>query len=137
MANKRNCILCPSHEYEYCGKCKPDKIVETWRFIFDSENCRDIYKVIEKYVAKKVTALEARKQLEKYELPNFEDIQSSLRKSIEEIFELTKNEYNKNTSVEEMTTNEKNDFEERESSQESEKEIVKPRRRRFSRRNFD
>ena len=137
MANKRNCILCPSHEYEYCGKCKPDKIVERWRYLFDSENCRDIYKVIENYVAKKVTALEARQQLEKYKLPNFEDIRSSVRKNIEEIFELTKNEYNKSTSVEETVTNERNNFEIQDILQESEKEAVKPRRRRFSRRNLD
>lgn len=137
MANKRNCILCPSHEYEYCGKCKPDKVVETWRFIFDSENCRDIYKVIENYVAKKVTALEARQQLEKYELPNFEDIQFSLRKNIEEIFELTKDDYNKNTSVETIDNSIVDNSDKENISQEIEEESTKPRRRRFSRRSFE
>ena len=49
MANKRKCILCPTHEYEYCGKCKPQETIQTWRYIFDSENCRDIYKILENY----------------------------------------------------------------------------------------
>ncbi len=118
---KRKCILCPSHEYEYCGKCKPKEIVETWRFIFDSENCRDIYKILENYKAKKLSAEEAKKQLDKYTIPNLEDMQSVLRELIEDIFDKTRDVYTQNI---EETVKSDTDYEE-----------VKPRKRRYTRRN--
>lgn len=128
MKEKRKCILCPSHEYAYCGKCKPKEIVETWRFIFDSENCRDIYKILENYVAKKITALEARQQLDKYDLPNINDIQPILRKKLEDIYYITKDNYiQDNISV---TDKENEVIEELPTTQQT-----KPRRKRYSRRN--
>ena len=128
MKEKRKCILCPSHEYTYCGKCKPKEIVETWRFIFDSENCRDIYKILENYVAKKITALEARQQLDKYDLPNINDIQPILRKKLEDIYYITKDNYiQDNISV---TDKENEVIEELPTTQQT-----KPRRKRYSRRN--
>lgn len=130
MANKRKCILCPSHEYEYCGKCKPHEVIETWRFIFDTENCRDIYKIIENYVAKKITALEARQQLEQHKLPELKDIQSSLRKNLEDIYNQTKEVYEQKNKIEDE--NKQVEFV-REGIETVEE--IKPRRRRFSRRN--
>ena len=121
MMTIRKCILCPTHEYEYCGKCKPREIIETWRFIFDSKNCRDIYKILENFTAKKISAMEARKRLDEYTIPNLEDIQPTLRKNLEDIYSQTKNMYTQNVEkVAEINT----DHEE-----------VKPRKRRYVRRN--
>ena len=121
MANKRKCILCPTHEYEYCGKCKPQETIQTWRYIFDSENCRDIYKILENYVAKKINAIEAKQQLSNYVLPPIEEIQPTLRKNLEDILSQTKEISNEKEEV----FLEDNIIE---------KEIIKSRRRRYSRR---
>lgn len=127
MANKRKCILCPTHEYEYCGKCKPQETIQTWRYIFDSENCRDIYKILENYVAKKVNALEAKQQLSNYVLPPMEEIQPTLRKNLEDILNQTKENF-----IAENTEEKSNLLEDKTVIEE---EIIKPRRRRYSRRN--
>ena len=121
MANKRKCILCPTHEYEYCGKCKPQETIQTWRYIFDSENCRDIYKILENYVAKKINAIEAKQQLSNYVLPPIEEIQPTLRKNLEDILNQTKeiSKEKEEVSKEDIII---------------EEEIIKPRRRRYSRR---
>lgn len=86
MSNKRKCILCPSHEYEYCGKCKPKEIIETWRYIFDSENCRDVYKILENFAGNKISATEANKLLLQYNVPDVNEVHPSLRKNLEDIY---------------------------------------------------
>lgn len=120
MANKRKCILCPTHEYEYCGKCKPQETIQTWRYIFDSENCRDIYKILENYVAKKINAIEAKQQLSNYVLPPIEEIQPTLRKNLEDILNQTKE-----ISKEKEEISKENSI--------IEEKIIMPRRRRYSR----
>lgn len=126
MAEKRQCILCPTHKYEYCGKCKPQEIIQTWRYIFDSENCRDIYNILEKYVAKKITAVEAKQQLSNYSLPPLEEMQPTLRKNLEDILNQTKDIENKESiSKENIIQNDNNIIE---------KNAVS-KRRRYSRRN--
>lgn len=126
MAEKRQCILCPTHKYEYCGKCKPQEIIQTWRYIFDSENCRDIYNILEKYVAKKITAVEAKQQLSNYSLPPLEEMQPTLRKNLEDILNQTKDFENKESISKENNIQNDNNI--------IEKNAVS-KRRRYSRRN--
>lgn len=86
MKRKRKCILCPSHEYEYCSNCKPDNAVETWRFLFDSENCRDVYKTLESFAYKKISANEAKEQLEKLNVPEKKLMQAPFRQHLDDVY---------------------------------------------------
>jgi hypothetical protein len=81
----RKCILCPSHEYEYCTKCKDKSLVENWRLLFDKEECRDIYHVLSEFAFGRLTANEAKSQLDNYTLPNPEEMQPALRKNLEDV----------------------------------------------------
>lgn len=123
MKSMRKCTLCPSHVYEYCNKCKPNSLIEPWRLLYDSETCRDVYNILSEFAFGRKTALEARKELEQYNVPSKEEMNSSLRKNLEDIYAQTEELYSKN------------------SEEKIEKEIieepveeVKPRRRRYTRR---
>lgn len=90
MAHERRCIV-DMTEYKYCNHCGQYNPDETWRFIFCSENCREIYKVIERYVAGKCSANEAREELEKCDLSNMDHFSKGIKKDVDEIFEKSTN----------------------------------------------
>ena len=83
MRGDRKCIL-DAKQYNYCPHCR-DNPNETWRYLFCSENCRDIYHVLELWVAKKLTSQQARDQLNNYKLPPLDTIKTALRLNIEQI----------------------------------------------------
>lgn len=127
MKSMRKCTLCPSHQYEYCTICKKDSIVESWRLLFDSENCRDIYHILSEYAFNRKTAIEAYNELQKYNIPDKELIQTSLRKNYEDLLKEIKNRNS-------LINNSENLIENNDSSI-TEEQITKPKRRRYSRRN--
>ena len=61
------CILC-GKAYKYCEAC-PSKynVTETWRNIFCSENCREIYGVYDSIKAGLITDKDAGKKLAKFD----------------------------------------------------------------------
>ena len=67
LNDNKVCILCNTH-YKYCEGC-PSKynVNETWRNIFCSEECRDIYSIYDSLKANKTTDSEAGKMLRKYD----------------------------------------------------------------------
>lgn len=65
--DRKECILC-GKAYRYCEGC-PTKynVKETWRNIFCSEECREIYKIYDSLKGNKATDVEAGKILRKYD----------------------------------------------------------------------
>ena len=63
--DNKTCILC-GKQYKYCEGC-PGKynVLETWRNIFCSENCREVYHVFDLLKAGKMTEKNANKELKK------------------------------------------------------------------------
>lgn len=59
MAKLRTCKIC-GKQYEYCGHCPNKNVIEPWRNLYCSENCRDSYTVMSDYVSKKKDAMEAK-----------------------------------------------------------------------------
>lgn len=61
------CILC-GKAYKYCEAC-PSKynVTETWRNIFCSENCREVYRVYDSIKAGQITDKEAGKKLVRFD----------------------------------------------------------------------
>jgi len=84
MRGDRKCIL-DSKQYNYCPHCNHDNPNETWRYLFCSENCREIYKILEDWTGKKISSDDAKQKLVLHELPSLDQIQPSLRKNIEDI----------------------------------------------------
>ena len=62
---KRRCVMC-AKEYEYCNSC--NGAPQLWKNIFCSENCRDIYDVLNKYDGKLITKEEGIEKLKAFDL---------------------------------------------------------------------
>ena len=86
MALDRKCIVCPDkHHYKYCSNCSGYNSKETWRFLFCSQNCKEIYSIATDFVNGKLTGLEAKHKLEKLDLSDLEFYHSVIKKNIEDI----------------------------------------------------
>ena len=86
MALDRKCIVCPDkHHYKYCNNCGGYNSLETWRFIFCSENCKEIYKIASDFVNGELTGIEAKKELEKYDISDLEFYHPIIKQNIADI----------------------------------------------------
>ena len=86
MALDRKCIVCPDkHHYKYCSNCSGYNSKETWRFLFCSQNCKEIYSIATDFVNGKLTGLEAKYKLKNLDLSDLEFYHSIIKKNIENI----------------------------------------------------
>ena len=93
MAKDRKCIVCPDkHIYKYCSHCAGYNSKETWRYLYCSQNCRGIYNIATDFSKGKISGLEAKKELEKYDLSDLEFFNSTIKNEIEEILSITEKE---------------------------------------------
>ena len=83
----RTCCVC-HQEHMYCPVCNPeDRNKPTWYFAYCSENCKDIYAVTSNYEDEKITADEAKAQLDKLDLSHIANFGESYQKAIMKINE--------------------------------------------------
>jgi len=80
----RVCVI-DGTKYRYCPDCNHGNPNETWRYLYCSENCRNIYKTVEKWCGKKITSDEAKEALDGYVLPSSDKLQKSIKKNIDQI----------------------------------------------------
>ena len=82
--NNRVCIIC-AKEYRYCSACGEDAGKPTWYFIFDGQNCHDIYEVCTQYRDGEIDAKVAYEKISKLDISNIKNFAESTRIQIEEI----------------------------------------------------
>ena len=97
--NNRKCCIC-GRSYSYCPTCGEDAGKPTWYFIFDGENCHDIYEVCTQYRDKKIDAKKAYELISKLDLSNIEDFVEVTKNQIKEIIRLNEEATNVKESVE-------------------------------------
>lgn len=97
--NNRKCIIC-GHSYHFCPTCGEDAEKPTWYFIFDGENCHDIYEVCTQYRDKKIDVKKAYELISKLDLSNIEDFVEVTKNQIKEIIRLNEEATNVKESVE-------------------------------------
>ena len=85
--NNRKCIIC-GKSYSYCPQCGRDAGKPTWYFIFDGQNCHDIYEVCTQYRDNEINAEKAYELVSKLDLSMMGDFPESTRLQIEEIIRL-------------------------------------------------
>lgn len=85
MSKLRKCIV-DKTQYKYCGNCKDYNPNETWRYLYCSENCRQIYHTLDAYKAKKINEEEAISILEKLDLSNKDNFTDLANKQFEKIY---------------------------------------------------
>ena len=84
--NNRTCIIC-GQEYRYCSACGEDAGKPTWYFIFDGQNCHDIYEVCTQYRDEEIDAKVAYEKISKLDISNIKNFAEATRIQIEEILE--------------------------------------------------
>ena len=83
--NNRTCIIC-GENYAYCPVCNSgDANKPTWYFIFDGQNCNDIYEVCTQYRDGEIDANVAYEKISKLDISNIKNFSESTRIQIEEI----------------------------------------------------
>lgn len=83
----RTCCVCHK-EYPFCPVCNPeDRNKPMWYFAYCSENCRDVYIVTSDYTDKKISANDAKAQLDKLDLSQIASFGESYQKAIMKINE--------------------------------------------------
>ena len=85
MQGDRKCVVSPLHKYNYCPKCGRGSWDETWRFMFCSERCHDIYKTIELWGTKKITPEDAKKKLDSLSALDIVGLREDLKRDINKI----------------------------------------------------
>ena len=82
---KRKCIIC-GKEYEWCGNCS-DTINknETWRNLYCSENCRNIYNILTMHSLKHTNDQQAGDQLKNVDLSKLESFRDDFKDEIKKI----------------------------------------------------
>ena len=113
MQGDRKCVI-DHKRYIYCPNCGKGKAEETWRYMFCSEGCRDIYQAIEDWATNKITPVYARKILDQNNARSIDGLRKDIFDSIQEIYKSAKVEDtssvpkpNKEKSVEEEKVEEK------------------------------
>lgn len=48
MADNRTCLCCGT-KYEYCTRCSKHSSEPKWKFLFDSEECKEVFNAVSGY----------------------------------------------------------------------------------------
>lgn len=84
MANNRICLTCGT-AYEYCGSCRNSRNLPTWKNLFDTENCKDIFQTVSDYEQKAIDKTKAKKMLAECDLKNKKNLKENILKVVNEI----------------------------------------------------
>lgn len=84
MKINRICCIC-GRGYSYCPACGEDAGKPTWYFIFDGENCHDIYETCVAYRDKEIDQKEAYERISKLDVSNMKNFAEATQAQIKEI----------------------------------------------------
>lgn len=82
--NNRVCIIC-GKEYRYCSACGEDAGKPTWYFIFDGQNCHDIYEVCTQYRDGEIDTKVAYEKISKLDISDLDNFPEVTQSQIKEI----------------------------------------------------
>lgn len=82
--DNRICFTC-GKKHAYCPTCYDDRNLESWHIMFDNENCKNIFEIINKHFYKHISTEEAIGQLEKCDLNNINTFNEDIVKGINDI----------------------------------------------------
>ena len=86
MAQKKRICLSCGCEYDYCPNCDKDRHKPTWMFVFHSEQCKEVFSILEKYGRQEITKTQAKEDLSKYNLSNASMYTEGMQSQLKEIF---------------------------------------------------
>ena len=80
----RICCIC-GRSYSYCPTCGEDAGKPTWYFIFDGQNCHDIYEVCTQYRDGEIDAKIAYEKISKLDISDLDNFPEVTQSEIKEI----------------------------------------------------
>ena len=85
--NNRTCYTC-GKKYSYCFSC-PDDPRPRWSYMFDCEECKDIFEIVTSYGTGSYSAQETYEKLQKYNLEDkdFSTYSYGVQKLMKQLFE--------------------------------------------------
>ena len=82
---QRTCFCC-GKAYHFCPNCAEDADKPSWYFIFDSENCKNIFNICQRFSTNAIDAQSAAQELDKCDLTNKTDFLPDVQKVIKKIY---------------------------------------------------
>lgn len=83
MSKKRECLVC-GKKYQYCGHCNKNNVVETWKNIYCSKECREVFSICSNFEGGIITQEEAYNKLTELNIqPN--QMTKAVRASVDKI----------------------------------------------------
>lgn len=80
----RKCIICGS-EYKYCPKCGNGDKNETWRYLYDTELCNNIFNIVSSFSHNHIDKENAKEKLEALDIPKGMKFNAEIKKLINTI----------------------------------------------------
>jgi hypothetical protein len=87
MANNRTCFTC-GKKHSYCPTCYDDRLLEPWHVLFDTENCKNVYDIINRHFYNHITTEEAVKLLKTCDLSNKDEFVNDIKDDLANIYAL-------------------------------------------------
>lgn len=82
---ERICVTC-GKKYEYCPNCGKGNIKDAWKYMHDTEECRDVFKTCSAFAFKHINAEQAQRKLAKYDLTDTSRFTEDIRMNLADIF---------------------------------------------------
>ena len=84
----KQCFVC-GEKYSYCYSCPSDLQNPTWRTLFDTENCKNIFNILCRHGQGKITDEETRNLLNECDLTYVDKFNESLKNHFDKVFSST------------------------------------------------
>lgn len=99
MAHERKCFCCGA-SYKFCGQgCRDEHPNETWRFLFDNENCKSVYEIWQSVRGNEISKSDAAKIFRTMNIDKVLAADTIVSKDIKQILDENKEHYNKPEKV--------------------------------------
>lgn len=82
--NNKTCVIC-GKSYSYCPSCSVDSDKPSWYFVFDGENCNEIYNICTSYRDGVIDKKVAFEKINKCDISGLDNFADSTKKQIKEI----------------------------------------------------
>lgn len=77
MDKTRICCI-DNTSYEYCPRCGKSNPNEKWRFLYCSEDCKELDRIVREYKNKTITIEKANEELKKIKVPATSNVQATV-----------------------------------------------------------
>lgn len=94
----RHCLIC-GKQYIYCPNCGGGNKEETWRYLYDSEDCMEVFNILSRYINKHIDKEEAKSQYKALKISKDKKFTAEIQKQVDEIIKVEKAPKNEDAQI--------------------------------------